>query len=145
MWETICSPNAVKDQHGNYIIDVNPKLFSYILDFVCTKRFLLTDLSLTDTEDTKTVSNIRTRQSEFVHICSGGIKGGHLPPSWRLCPLLAPPQSEDKNGQNQPLLANFWIFAPSEMHFSPSMPPPPQKNFWCRHCVSGLTSMFHAI
>ena len=49
-----------------------------------------------------------------------------------------PPLSEDlphfppvgrKNSQNQPFLVNFWIFAPSETHFAPSMPP----NIWCRH------------
>ena len=45
LWETICSPNAVKDQHGNYIIDANPKLFGYILHFVRTKRFLLAESS----------------------------------------------------------------------------------------------------
>ena len=39
LWEKICSPNAVKDQHGNYIIDGNPKLFGYILHFIRTKRF----------------------------------------------------------------------------------------------------------
>ena len=31
--------------------------------------------------------------------------------SWRLCPPLTPPPSEEKNGQNQPFLANVWIFA----------------------------------
>ena len=45
LWETICSPNAVKDQHGNYIIDANPKLFGHILHFVRTKRFLLGEIS----------------------------------------------------------------------------------------------------
>ena len=40
-----------------------------------------------------------------------------------LCPHLPPPPSEEKNGQNQPFSANFWIFAPSESHFAPSMPP----------------------
>ena len=39
VWETICSPNAVKDQHGNYIIDGNPQLFGHILHFIRTKRF----------------------------------------------------------------------------------------------------------
>ena len=34
-----------------------------------------------------------------------------------------PPQSEEINGQNQPFSANFWIFAPSESHFAPSMSP----------------------
>ena len=38
-------------------------------------------------------------------------------------PPHLPPQSEEKNGQNQPFSANFWIFAPSESHFAPSMPP----------------------
>ena len=33
------------------------------------------------------------------------------------------PQSEEKNCQNQPFWVNFGIFAPSEMHFAPSMPP----------------------
>ena len=51
-----------------------------------------------------------------------GGSASHLPP---------PPPSEEKNDQNQPFSANFWIFAPSEMHFTPSMPP--QKIFWCRH------------
>ena len=43
LWETICSPNAVKDRHGNYIIDgyVDPQLFGDIYHFVCTKRFAI--------------------------------------------------------------------------------------------------------
>ena len=48
---------------------------------------------------------------------------GEFPPSWRLSPPPLAPQSEDKNGQNQPFSANFWVFAPSESHFAPSMPP----------------------
>ena len=59
-------------------------------------------------------------------IHSGGIKGGmgggKCPQSEAL-PPTCPPQSEEKNGQNQPFSANFWIFAPSELHFAPSMPP----------------------
>ena len=58
---------------------------------------------------------------------SGGIKGGMgafaTPQSEALPPHL-PLQSEEKNGQNQPFLAIFWIFAPSETYFAPSMPPP---------------------
>ena len=59
------------------------------------------------------------------HITSSGdIKGGwgHLPHRRRLSPL-PPSRQKKKNGQNQPLSANFWIFAPSESHFAPSMPP----------------------
>ena len=54
----------------------------------------------------------------------GGGHGGHLPPPpvGGSAPHL-PTQSEEKNGQNQPFSANFWIFAPSESHFAPSMPP----------------------
>ena len=52
---------------------------------------------------------------------------GAFAPSWRLCPPLAPPQSEEKNGQNQPFLAYFWISAPSESHFAPAMSPPTKK------------------
>ena len=61
-----------------------------------------------------------------IQIISGGIKGGHggtNAPSRRLCPPHLLPQSEEKNCQNQPFSANFWIFAPSESHFAPSMPP----------------------
>ena len=53
---------------------------------------------------------------------------GHLPPPVRGSAPHLPPQSEEKNGQNQPFSAIFLIFAPSEMYFAPSMPPP-TKNF----------------
>ena len=54
----------------------------------------------------------------------GGGPWGHLPPP----PSEAlPPPSEEKNGQNQPFSAIFWIFAPSETYFVSSMPP--HKNF----------------
>ena len=59
------------------------------------------------------------------HNNSGSIKGWHggIYPHQRLCPTpLLAPQSEEKNGQNQPFSAKFWIFAPSEMHFATSMP-----------------------
>ena len=55
-------------------------------------------------------------------LSSGGIKG-----AWGIClPLLEAllpylPSPPEKNGKNQPFLAIFLIFAPSEMHFSPSM------------------------
>ena len=45
LWETICSPNAVKDPQGNYVIDRNPQLFAIILHFVHTKRFVLTTIT----------------------------------------------------------------------------------------------------
>ena len=70
---------------------------------------------------------------------SGGIKEGgwgHFPPPQ---PEALPPtclQSEEQNGINQPFLAKFWRFAPSDMHFSPLMTP--TKNFWCRHWPLGL-------
>ena len=56
---------------------------------------------------------------------SGGIKGGmgeNAPPVGGSALPLAPPVRR-KNDQNQPFSANFWIFAPSESHFAPSMPP----------------------
>ena len=59
-----------------------------------------------------------------------GHQGGHLPPcppSQGLCPHLPP--LEERNGQNQLLSAKFWIFAALEMHFAPSMLPPPTKKF----------------
>ena len=34
-------------------------------------------------------------------------RGKRAPPNRRFCPHLPPP-SEEKHGQNQPLLANFW-------------------------------------
>ena len=71
--------------------------------------------------------------SEMPVSVSGSIKGalGAFSPHLEALPPLAPP-SEEKNGQNQPFSANFWIFAPSESHFAPSMPPT-QKKFWCSH------------
>ena len=57
---------------------------------------------------------------------SRGDMGANAPQSEALPPPLAP-QSEEKNGQNQPFSANFWIFAPSESHFAPSVPPPHKK------------------
>ena len=80
---------------------------------------------------------------------SGGIKGawGKMPPSpsRRLCPPTCPSSQKEKNGQNQPFSANFWIFAPSESHFSTSMPPtkkflvPPLSSpmqSCCNHCAA---------
>ena len=55
----------------------------------------------------------------------GGIKGEHggiCPPIRGSSPPHFPPVRR-KNCQNQPFLENLWIFAPSEMHFAPSMPP----------------------
>ena len=58
---------------------------------------------------------------------SGGIKGGIImPPSRRLCPHL-PPQSEEKNGQNQPFSANFGFLPPQNRILPPRCPP--QKKF----------------
>ena len=54
-------------------------------------------------------------------------QGGHgafTPPHWRLCPPTCPPIRR-KNGQ----ISHFQqIFALSESHFTPLMPPSPQKN-----------------
>ena len=76
---------------------------------------------------------------------SAGIKGGgghgaFPSPQFEALPPHLPPQSVEKNGQNQPFWANFWIFAPSEMHFAPLMPPQnisgaatgPRKLPWAR-------------
>ena len=53
-------------------------------------------------------------------VASGGRAWGHLlPPSWRLCP----PSQKKKMAK----ISHFWISAPSELHFSPWIPP--QKNF----------------
>ena len=55
---------------------------------------------------------------------SGGIKGsnGHFSTqSEAPCPPC--PQSDEKNGRNQPFSANFWIIVTSESHLFPSMPP----------------------
>ena len=60
----------------------------------------------------------------------GGVWGAFAPPVGGSAPTF--PQSKGKNGKNQPFSANFWIFAPSDTHFAPSMPP---KIFWCRHCL----------
>ena len=67
------------------------------------------------------------------NLTSGGIKGGGgtgafapPPPHRRLYPHF-PPVRKEKNGPNWPFLAIFFYFPPSEMHFSPSMPP--TKNF----------------
>ena len=40
---------------------------------------------------------------------------------------LPPPPSEGKNG-NQPFSVFLFIFAISDMHFAPSMPPSAEKN-----------------
>ena len=60
--------------------------------------------------------------------------GANAPESEALPPTCPPPPVRRKNGPNQPFSANFWIFAPSELHFAPSMSPH-KKNFWCRHCL----------
>ena len=46
--------------------------------------------------------------------------------------ISPPPPVRRKNGQNQPFSENFWIFAPYRI--LPPRCPPPQNNFWCRHC-----------
>ena len=43
-------------------------------------------------------------------VYSGGTQGGGGMGEFAPPPLA--PQSEEKNGQNQPFSANFWIFAP---------------------------------
>ena len=54
---------------------------------------------------------------------------GIPPPSWRLCPPPpCSPSRKEKIAKNQPFSANFWIFAPSESHFAPSMSLPHKKN-----------------
>ena len=74
-----------------------------------------------------TLPRIRTRNSGGIK--GGGGHGGKFPPVGGSVPPPPPtcPQSEEKNGQNQPFSANFWIFTPSGSHFAPSMPPP-KKN-----------------
>ena len=57
---------------------------------------------------------------------------GICPPQSEALPLLAPLPVRRKKWSNRPFSANFWVFAPSEMHFAPSMPPT-KKKFWCRH------------
>ena len=52
---------------------------------------------------------------------SRGSMGGIFPPVGGSAPHM-PPVRKQKNCPNQPFSANFWIFAPPESHFSPSMP-----------------------
>ena len=58
--------------------------------------------------------------------CSGGTKGGirghflHVGGSAPTCP-------PGKKCKNEPFLAIFWIFTPSDTHFSPLMPPTKKK------------------
>ena len=64
-------------------------------------------------------------------ICITAVAGqwrhqGGRPPVRGSTPPTCPP-SQKKNGQTQPFLANFWIFAPSESHLAPSMPPTKKK------------------
>ena len=66
------------------------------------------------------------------HMVSGGIKGGggmgaftSPPPVGGSAPHLPP--SQKKKMAKMPFLANFWIFAPSESHFAPSMQPTKKK------------------
>ena len=63
---------------------------------------------------------------------SGGMGGGHgaFSPNRRLYPPTCL-SVKRKNGQNQSFSANFWIFAPSESHFAPSMPP---QKIMVPHC-----------
>ena len=85
----------------------------------------LTDLH--DGKENNIITCTNTAACPGVAGDSGSIKGEHLPPSWRLCPPPLAHQSEEQCGQNQPFLENFWIFAPSESHFAPSMPPTKKK------------------
>ena len=48
LWETICSPNAVKDQHGNFIIGGDSQFFEYIFYFIRTRRFGLPSYNMTE-------------------------------------------------------------------------------------------------
>ena len=60
-------------------------------------------------------------------------------PSVRGSTPYSPPLDE-KNSKNQPFLAIFWIFAPSETHFAPSMSP--TKNFTGDKNKTSLLAMF---
>ena len=67
-------------------------------------------------------SSLYIKHMQWRH--QGGHGGIYPHPSEALPPPPhMPPQSERKNGQNQPFSAIFLIFAPSESHFAPSMPP----------------------
>ena len=63
----------------------------------------------------------------MLHLSSGGIKGGgggggeNAPQLEALPPPLAPHQK--KKWPKSAIFGKFWIFAPSESHFAPSMPP----------------------
>ena len=72
-------------------------------------------------------------------VASRGHKGS---PHWRLCPLCPP---EEKNGKNQLFLANFWIFAPSEMHFALNAPPKKQTNKQTNKNISGAATGYHSM
>ena len=66
---------------------------------------------------------------------SKGGMGAFAPPVRGSAPHTFPPVRR-KNGQNKLFLANFWIFAPSESHFTPSMPP--TKKFLVPPLVEGV-------
>ena len=75
----------------------------------------------------------------LVNLCSGGIGGGgamgHSPPVGSSAPTYPPPSVRRMMVKINHFGQNFWIFAPSEMHFTPSMPPSkkflePSLNLW---------------
>ena len=59
----------------------------------------------------------------------------NAPPVGGSAPSLTPPHQKKIMVKISHFLQIYWIFAPSETNFDPSMPPPPTKNFWCRHCT----------
>ena len=76
-------------------------------------------------------------QNQWQHQEGGGGAWEAVSSSQRFCPTCPPVRRKmakishfwqifgfKKNGQNQLFLANLLIFAPSELHFAPSMPPP---------------------
>ena len=70
--------------------------------------------------------------------CSGGTKGG----AWGSTPPIRGsahhfPPVRRKKWQKSAIFSYFFIFAPSDMHFVLSMPPPQKKKFWGCHCKNG--------
>ena len=72
-------------------------------------------------------------------VYSGGIKGGGMgenappPPPSKALPPLAPPVRR-KKWLKSAIFGNFLDFCPLRIAFCP-LDAPPQKNFWCRHCL----------
>ena len=125
------NPFNVLDE-GETLVKISKFFHTLLITYAAVNGYL--ELSLLKGRQKFSTSNLEVYK--FWESCIGGIKGGGgiPPPVGGSAP--PPPLRQKKNGHNQSFSTIFWIFAPSELHFAPSMPTPTNNNyFWCRHWI----------